>query len=142
MRTTAILCLALALALAASSQAGEEPPAHASHLTPHTSEVHLIRVEREARTPARFTLTVEVAMPEPMWKLTVDSVGKPDEMGRVVVKLSGERPDGNLPQVITMTRARIPLGALPVGDYLVDVFVRTPPHPHRRVGAIALRATR
>jgi len=142
MRTTAIVCLALALPIAATVRAEEEPAAHASHLTPYESDVRLISVEREAGTPARFVLTVDVAMPEPMWKLTVDSVGRPDETGRVVVKLSGERPEGSLPQVITMTRARIPLGPLPVGDYLVDVFVRTPPHPHRRVGALALRGTR
>ena len=137
-----VLFVVLVLLLGGSSRAGDEAPSSAIHLTEARPEVRLLRVRRLESAPIQFALEVEVAMPEPMWKLAVDSVGEPDATGRVVVKLAGERPQGDLPQVITWTKLRVPLGALPVGDVLVDVFLETPPRPWRRVGAFPLQASR
>ena len=95
MRIPAILCLVLVVVCASRTQAGDEPPVRASHLTERASELRLVSVEREEGTPVLFTLVAEVAMPEPMWKLAVDSVAPPDETGRVLVKLSGVRPEGS-----------------------------------------------
>lgn len=141
MRVAIPVSLVLILIAATSVPAEDDATRYARHLEERSPELRLVAVEREEAEPVRFTLVAEVAMPEPMWKLTVDSVATPDETGRIVVKLTGKRPEGSLPQAITWTKVRIPLGALRVDEYLVDVFVRASPRPHRRVGALSLRAS-
>jgi hypothetical protein len=141
MRHAFLVALAVPfLGLAASGEAKDEP-ADARSLAEVRSQVRLVRVEAMESDPVQFALALEVAMPEPRWTLGVESVSRPDATGRILVRLRGERPEGMLPQVITPTAVRVPLGALPAGEVLVDVLLSAPPRPSRRVGAIALRAT-
>ncbi len=140
MRTVLLLALVvLAHALVARAEDKPPPVAWSVHALP--SSVKLKSVETMESAPPQFALNLMVDMPEPQWKLKLLKADKPDAEGRIRVRIKGTRPKGvGLPQVITATPLRVPLGALRAGRYVVDVILDMDDIGVRPVGAILLSA--
>jgi len=118
-----------------------KPPKGAKHLMQLENWVRSVKIETMESAPPQFAAILSVAMPTPGWKLKVDKVQKPDAQGRIRVSITGTRPKGGWPQVITNTKIRVPLGHVPKGRYLLDVFGRyDATKPHRRKGVTLLHA--
>jgi hypothetical protein len=126
---------------AAEGRAEDDRRAAAARLVARSAEVRFVAVQVLESHPVQFALVVEVEMPEPRWTLEVDSVAAPDATGRILVRATGTRHGEVLPQVVTPVSVRIPLGSLPAGDYLVDLFVAKGPQAYRRVGTVMLEAS-
>jgi hypothetical protein len=118
-----------------------KPPRGAKHLVQMENWVRRVKIETMESAPPQFAVVLTVAMPTPLWKLKVDKVAKPDADGRIKVSITGTRPAGMLPQVITNTKIRVPLGRLPKGRYLLEVFGRNDATlPHHRKGVTLVHA--
>jgi len=132
MRPLAILALLVALA-------GAKPgPDTALTLKPVDPMFQVCVVERPSCPPS-FDLELTADMPDPGWSLTVDRVGDPDETGRRVVEITASREEGLFPQIITARTAKVPLGILRKGVYLIDVRLRQGGGSYERVQAIVLK---
>jgi len=138
----AIPLAALALLAAGDQDTKKTPkPKGAKHLVEMENWVRRVKIETMESAPPQFAAILTVAMPTPGWKLKVDKVAKPDAGGRIKVSITGTRPDGGWPQVITNTKIRVPLGRLPKGRYLLDVFGRYDATlPHQRQGVALVHA--
>ena len=113
----------------------------AMHLVQMENWVQEVKIRTMESAPPQFAVILTVAMPTPGWKLTVDKVSAPDAEKRIRVDLGGKRPDGAWPQVITNTDIRVPLGVLPKGNYLLDVFGRYDAgKAHERKGVVLVQA--
>ncbi|HEX5137049.1 MAG TPA: hypothetical protein VFY93_08765 [Planctomycetota bacterium] len=132
MRPLAIIALLVALA-------GAKPgPDTALTLKP-VEPMFRVRVVERPSCPPSFDLELTADMPDPGWSLNVDRVADPDETLRRVVEITATRGDGMFPQVVTARTAKVPLGILRKGVYLIDVQVRQGAAKYERVQAIVLR---
>lgn len=100
------------------------PPKGARHLVQMENWVRGVKIETKESAPPQFDVILKLAMPTPGWKLQVDKVEKPDTGHRIKVSITGTRPKGMMPQVITNAEVRVRLGSLPKGRYLLDVYGR------------------
>ena len=125
-KIAAPLLVAVALLIPAiqDTKKTKKPPKGAMHLVQMENWVQRVRIRTMESMPPQFAVILTVAMPTPGWKLTVDKLSAADADKRIRVDLRGKRPDGAWPQVITNTDVRVPLGVLPKGRYLLDVFGR------------------
>ncbi len=118
-----------------------KPPKGAQHLTKMDNWVRKVKIRTMESAPPQFAVILTVAMPTPGWKLKVDKVSAADAQKRIQIYLTGKRPEGMLPQVITNTDVRVYLGRLPKGRYLLDVFGRyDAAQPHVRRGVTLVHA--
>ena len=102
--------------------------------------VREVKVETMESAPPQFAVNLSLWMPSPGWKLEVDNVERQRD-GRVLIKVTGQRPKGMLPAVMSKKVLRIVLGSLPKGEYLLDVWGRLDKSKeHRRKGIALLRA--
>ena len=69
-------------------------------------------------------MVVEREMPTPGWTFDVDSVEADAEASRLTVKLTEIGPTGMVAQVLTKTKAEIPLGVVEPGTYFVEIWTR------------------
>jgi len=134
----------LLLALAAGLAGAKGPPDAATHVALGNEFAKVEGVEAGHREcPPSHRLRLRLEMPEPQWKLAVDEVTEPDAEGRIRVRITGKRPDGMLPQVMTATPVAVELPLLRKGHvYLVDVFYRAgKTAAYERIQAAVLRAS-
>jgi len=91
--------------------------------------------------PPTWNLELTVDLPNPGWEVEMDEVGKPDDAGRRVIKISSRGKPGGWPQVITTRELRVPLGSMRKGSYLLDLrYRKSPDTRYRRVQALVLDA--
>jgi hypothetical protein len=81
------------------------------------------------------TLTEFVAewtrqMPTPGWTFEIDAVDVVED--RIVVKLTEVRPEGMVVQMLAPGTAKIPLGSLPPGRYVLEIRSRRSPQTDHR----------
>ncbi|MHC4512133.1 MAG: hypothetical protein ACYTGW_09900 [Planctomycetota bacterium] len=118
-----------------------KPPKGAKHLVHMENWVRRVKIETMESAPPQFAVVLTVSMPTPLWKLKVDKVARPDADGRIKVSITGTRPAGLLPQVVTDAKIRVPLGRLPKGRYLLEVYGRDDAKkPHQRQGVTLVHA--
>jgi hypothetical protein len=119
--------------------AGAKPgPDTALTLTP-VDPTFRVRVVERPSCPPSFEIELTADMPDPGWSLAVDRVSDPDETGRRIVEITATRAEGAFAQVITPRTAKLSLGILRKGVYLIDVHLRKGAGKHERVQAIVLR---
>lgn len=101
-------------------------PTHAVSLKILADEVREFTVEVLESQPPQFVLRGVRTMPTPGWTLRVDRVDRDiDARGtRLGAYLIEIPPKGIVPQVLSPTEVRIPLGAVPPGRHLVSIFSR------------------
>ncbi|MCS6914915.1 MAG: hypothetical protein RMK29_11255 [Myxococcales bacterium] len=101
-------------------------PIYAVSLKILADEIRELAVEVLEDQPPQFVLRGVRTMPTPGWKLCVDRVDKDiDASGmRLGAYLTDIPPKGIVPQVLSPTEVRIPLGPLPLGRHLVSIFSR------------------
>ena len=101
--------------------------------------VRKVEIETMESAPPQFAVQLWLWMPSPGWKLEVDKVD-PQKDGNILVKVTGRRPKGMGPAVMTKTKLRVTLGKLAKGEYLLDVWGRLDKtEKHRRKGVVLLR---
>ena len=115
-----------------------DPDAAAFSLSELENWVRAVRVETLESDPPEFTVHVSLWMPSPGWQLTVDEIDR-EKGGRVLIRVTGERPEGMVASVMTRTEVGVPLGHLPRGEILLDVWGRmSTTEEHRRRGMALL----
>jgi hypothetical protein len=98
-----------------------------------------VRIVERPSCPPSFDLELTADMPDPGWTLAVDRVSDPDASGRRVVEITATRAEGAFLQVLTPRTAKVSLGFLRKGVYLIDVHLRRGAAKYERVQAIVLR---
>ena len=106
-----------------STRAAE--PGDANTLTVRESWVESVDIAVAESAPPQFTATLTVQMPTPGWKLKIDEVSKPDELGRIQARIIGTPPEGMVAQVITSEKINVALDSLKQGEYLLEIHYRT-----------------
>ena len=136
-----LVAAALVIPAMQDSKKTKKPAKGARHLVQMENWVQKVKIRTMESAPPQFAVILTVAMPTPGWKLTVDKIGASDAHKRIRVDLTGKLPKGMWPQVITNTDIRVPLGVLPKGNYLLDVFGRYDAgQAHQRKGVVLVRA--
>jgi hypothetical protein len=98
-----------------------------------------VQVLERPSCPPSFDLELTADMPDPGWTLAVDRVSDADESGRRVVEITATRAEGAFVQALTPRTAKVPLGCLRKGVYLIDVHLRRGAGRYERVQAVVLR---
>lgn len=132
MRPLAILALFAALA---GARPGPDTALSLKPLDPMFS----VRVVEHPSCPPSFDVELTADMPDPGWTLGVDRVSDPDESGRRIVEITATRAEGAFVEVVTPRTAKVPVGFLRKGVYLLDVHFRRGPTKYQRVQAVVLR---
>jgi hypothetical protein len=81
-----------------------------------------IRVLESA--PTQFEIVLEREMPTPGWTFTVDAVETDEKTGRIVARVTENRPKGIVAQVITPGRLELRVGSLAKGRYVFEIWLR------------------
>jgi len=89
--------------------------------------------------PPRFLMVLTRDMPTPGWELKGTARQLDGQVLRI--EITATPPRGMTPQVITPGAARVPIGLLRKGAWLVDVSYRVANGPLRRVQAFAVNAS-
>ena len=108
------------LLLASMLLATSLPVTELSEVAPGVAEP--LRLERVEGEPARFVAEWTHTMPTPGWTFVLDAMEI--DGNRIVVRLTGIRAEGMLPQVEAPATAAIPLGALERGRYFLEIELR------------------
>jgi hypothetical protein len=98
-----------------------------------------LSVEVRSEEPPRFDLVLVLQMSTPGWRFKIDKIDYKED-GRLVIKVTKTGPKGIVSQVLTRERLRIPLGAVPVGRYQLELHLRRDSHPYGLVGRHTLVA--
>ncbi len=139
--TPLLVAVALLIPSMQDTKKTKKPPKGAMHLVQMENWVQEVKIRTMESAPPQFAVILTVAMPTPGWKVKVDKVSAADAAKRIQIYITGERPVGMTPQVITNTDIRVPLGVLPKGNYLLDVFGRYDAgEAHERRGVVMLEA--
>jgi hypothetical protein len=128
----------VALAWAGAPDPGASPATSLSIVEP---SFHDPQVVATTSMPPRFEVVLAREMPTTGWDLSVDSVDIDADSGRIVAKITEIPPTGTVPQVITSTSCRVPLGSPPPGVYSLELWVRRGVgRPHVLAQALVVRA--
>ncbi len=124
----ALLVLPLLLAIQPARAGGEPAAPAATSLTVVRSEAFkLVKLDG---SPPTFVAEFTQQMPTPGWTFRIDSVETHGD--RIVVKLTETRPQGMVVQMIAPGTAKIPLGSLTRGRYVLEIRSRRNPQADHR----------
>jgi hypothetical protein len=113
-------------------------PLLAGEIAPAATQVAVVRSEAAdplklvttEGSPSTFTIEFTQQMPTPGWTFQIDSV---DTQGdRIVAKMTEIRPTGMVVQMIAPGTAKIPLGSLERGRYVLEIRSRRDPSREHR----------
>lgn len=106
---------------------------------PAVEPVFRVRVVEYPICPPRFDVELSAEMPDAGWSLVVDRISDPDESGRRIVEITATPGEGAFAQVVTPSTAKLSLGTMRRGVYLLDVHFRRGAAKYQRVQAVVLR---
>jgi hypothetical protein len=131
---------ALILLLAPTVWAGESAPTNATEVTAVRSEAaEPLKVVKVDGSPPTFVVEFTQQMPTPGWTFRVDSVET--EGDRIVARITEARPEGMVVQMIAPGTAKIPIGTLQRGRYVLEIRSRRDPlREHRPTFATVVLA--
>ncbi|TDI49181.1 MAG: hypothetical protein E2P01_03870 [Acidobacteria bacterium] len=131
MNFRALLALPLLLATQPAGAGGESAAPAATSLTVVRSEAadpfKLVELDG---SPPTFVAEFTQQMPTPGWTFRIDSVETHGD--RIVARLTEIRPQGMVVQMIAPGTAKIPLGSLERGRYVLEIRSRRNPQADYR----------
>jgi hypothetical protein len=137
-----ILSLLSVLVLAACPVAvggGPEKPTAKSLTVVRSEAANPFKLVQLDGTPVKFVAEWTQQMPTPGWTFVIDAVDVAED--RIVVKLTEVRPEGMTVQMIAPGTAKIPLGSLKRGLYVLEIRSRrNPQNDHRPAYATVIVA--
>jgi len=123
MNFSALFGLSLLLAIHSVGVGGEPTPPAANSVTVVRSEAadpfKLVKLDG---SPPTFTAEFTQQMPTPGWTFKIDSVDTDGD--RIVARITEIRPRGMVVQMIAPGTAKIPLGSLRRGHYVLEIRSR------------------
>ena len=97
--------------------------ASAKQVTLLRSEIDpAIEVHATEGDASKFVLHYTRQMPTPGWRFQLDDLRFEED--RIVIELTDMRPEGMVAQVISKGTAKVPLGTLERGRYVVEIRTR------------------
>ncbi len=136
----AVLVLPLLLAIQPAGAGGEPAVPAATSLTVVRAEAaDAFKLVKLDGSPPTFVAEFTQQMPTPGWTFRIDSVETHGD--RIVATLTETRPQGMVVQMIAPGTAKIPLGSLTRGRYVLEIRSRRNPQAdHRPAFATVLLA--
>jgi len=101
---------------------GPEKPAAKSLTVVRSEAAEPFKLVQLEGTPPEFAAEWTQQMPTPGWTYEIDAVDIAED--RIVVKLTEVRPEGLVVQMIAPGTAKIPLGSLQQGRYVLEIRSR------------------
>ncbi len=124
----ALTLLPLLLAIQPAGAGGEPAAPAATSVTVVRSEAFkLVKLDG---SPPTFVAEFTQQMPTPGWTFRIDSVETHGD--RIVARLTETRPQGMVVQMIAPGTAKIPLGSLKRGRYVLEIRSRRNPEASHR----------
>jgi hypothetical protein len=138
MKTRLPITVLIACAAAVVVQAETPPASTLSMAEPAFRNAEVSVLEGAS---GKFEIVLEREMPTPGWTFTVDALEPDERSRRIVVRVTENRPEGMVAQVITPARLYLPLGPLAKGRHVLEIRLRRGgAGEHRLVQAFVLVA--
>ena len=131
----------LALLLACAAGYTKDPGTRASGLDWARPGFEDARIRVLESDPPQFEVVLTREMPTPGFRFEIDALDVDAGHGRITARVTEVPPDGIVAQVITPAKLRLSLGSIPIGRYVLEIWIRRGSADHRVAGARVLVAT-